>query len=570
MRTINIKIVALLSLITAFASCDMEREMVDTLSKEQIDAQYTLVRGQSASLYNDLTAGYFTYGNGMEASASDEADLINGGTVQVVNTGSWNQFNNPDEVLSKYYTAIRRVNDFLNPLVEVNLEAYRLDPAPGSQTIYKERLAEIKNWKYEARFLRAFYYFELVKRYGGVAIIKETLPLNADFSSLKRNTLEECVQFIVDECDSVSVNGALPTVYSNTDNLGRATKGAALALKSRVLLYAASDLYNSPEMWTQGYANAELISLPSGDRKKRWEAAAKAAKAVIDLTEANYGLENDYTIIGKTFNSKEMIFVRRATANGDFERTNFPVGLAVGRGSVNPTQNMVDAYEMKDGSAFDWSNPSHAQNPYYNRDPRLGFSIFHNESLFNKVTLLEIYEGGQHGKGVANATATGYYIRKFVDESLDLVQGRTSVHSWVFFRIAEIYLNYAEALNESDPGNANILTYANKTRQRTGVNMPLITETEQGAARERIRKERQVELAFEGHRLWDTRRWMTATSDLSKDVYGVECQYKDYEFIYNRIKVENRVFEPKMYFYPIPQSLLFTTGNQWVQNPLWN
>lgn len=570
MKTINIKIVALLSLIGTMVSCDMEREMPDTLTKEQIDAQYTLVKGKSASLYNDLVAGYFTFGNGMEASASDEADLINGGTVQVVNTGSWNQYSNPDDVLSRYYTAIRRVNDFLNPSVEVNLEAYRLDPSSGSQTIYKERLAEIKNWKYEARFLRAFFYFELVKRYGGVSIITEPLVLTSDFSTLKRNTLEESIKFIVDECDSVSADGALPVIYSNTDNLGRATKGAALALKSRVLLYAASDLFNLPNQWAAGYQHQDLISLPSSDRNKRWEDAAKAAKAVIELAEANYGLENDYSQIGKTFNSKEMIFVRRATANNDFEVTNFPVGLAVGRGSVNPSQNMVDAYEMKDGSKFDWSNPTHAQNPYYNRDPRLNLSIFHNESLFNKTTSLEIYEGGKHGKGIANATATGYYIRKFVDESLDLVQGRTSVHSWAIFRIAEMYLNYAEALNEYDPGNADILIYANKTRQRSSVNMPLITGIDKDEVRQRIRNERQVELAFEGHRLWDTRRWMTAVSDLSKPLQGVDCQYKDYEYVYNKIQVENRVFDAKMYLYPIPQSLLFTSSNQWVQNPLWD
>lgn len=570
MRTINIKIASLLSVIITFVSCDMEREMVDTLTKEQIDAQYTLVKGQSAALYNDLTAGYFTFGNGMEASAADEADLINGGTVQTVNTGSWNQYTNPDEVLSKYYTAIRRVNDFLNPLVAVNLEAYRLDPSSGSQTIYKERLAEIKNWKYEARFLRAYFYFELVKRYGGVSIIKDVLPLNADFTALKRNTLDECIKFIVDECDTVSATGALPVVYALDTELGRATKGAALALKSRVLLYAASDLFNSPEKWAQGYTNSELISLPSGDRRARWEAAAKAAKAVIDLAGANYGLESDYKIIGKTFNSKEMIFVRRATANNDFERTNFPVGLAVGGGAVNPSQNMVDAYEMKDGTKFNWSNPTHAQNPYYNRDPRLNLSVFHNESLFNNVTLLEIYEGGDHGRGVSNATATGYYIRKFTDETLDLVQNRTSVHSWPLFRIAEIYLNYAEALNEYDPGNPDIRTYANKTRLRSSVNMPQITETDQTLVRERIHNERQVELAFEGHRLWDARRWMVATSEFSQPLYGVNCQYKDYEFIYTRYKIEDRVFEPKMYFYPIPQSLLFTTGNQWVQNPLWN
>ena len=461
MKKINIVYAVLMLL--ALPGCDMDREMVTTLTKEQMNSQYELVRGQCAVLYNDLLAGYFTFGNGMEASACDEADLINGGSVQPVNTGMWNQYTNPDEVLSRYYKAIRNVNDFLNPVVPVDLEAYRLDPDPSSQTLYKERMAEIKNWNYEARFLRAFYYFELIKRYGGVPIITEPLSLDTDFASIQRNTLKECIDFIVDECDSVSADGALPAVYS-VDNLGRATKGAALALKSRVLLYAASDLWNMPEAWANGYSNPELISIVGGDRQKQWKEAADAAKAVIDLTEAGYQLDNDYGFIGKSFQSKELIFVRRANAANDFEKTNFPIGIPEGKGQVNPSQNLVDLYEMKTtGEKFDWANPMHAQNPYYNRDPRLDYTVFRNESQFNNKGVLEIYEGGANGKGVPNATGTGYYIRKFTDETLDLVQNRTSVHTWVFFRLAEMYLNYAEALNECEPGNPDILIYANKT-----------------------------------------------------------------------------------------------------------
>ena len=549
--------------------CDMDREMVTTLTKEQINRQYELVRGQCAVLYNDLLAGYFTFGNGMEASACDEADLINGGGVQSVNTGMWNQYTNPDEVLSRYYKAIRNVNDFLSPVAPVDLEAYRLDPDPSSQTLYAERMAEIKNWNYEARFLRAFYYFELIKRYGGVPIITEPLPLDADFASIQRNSLKECIDFIVNECDSVSAEGALPAVYS-ADNLGRATKGAALALKSRILLYAASDLWNMPEAWASGYSNSELISIVGGDRQKQWKEAADAAKAVIDLTEAGYQLDNNYGFIGKSFQSKELIFVRRANASNDFEKTNFPIGIPEGRGSVNPSQNFVDLYEMKTtGEKFDWLNPIHAQNPYYNRDPRLDYTVFRNESQFNNKGVLEIYEGGANGKGVPNASGTGYYIRKFTDETLDLVQNRTSVHTWVFFRLAEMYLNYAEALNECDPGNPDILIYANKTRERIGVEMPPITEIDQAEVRERIRNERSVELAFEGHRLWDVRRWMTAMEVLNQPLRGVSCTYEDYEYKYSVIEVEKRVFKPEMYFYPIPQSLLYTTGNKWVQNPGW-
>lgn len=247
-----------------------------------------------------------------------------------------------------------------------------------------------------------------------------------------------------------------------------------------------------------------------------------------------------------------------------------PDRIPEGKGQVNPSQNLVDLYEMKTtGEKFDWTNPMHAQNPYYNRDPRLDYTVFRNESQFNNKGVLEIYEGGANGKGVPNATGTGYYIRKFTDETLDLVQNRTSVHTWVFFRLAEMYLNYAEALNECEPGNPDILIYANKTRERVGVEMPPITETDQAAVRERIRNERSVELAFEGHRLWDVRRWMTAMDVLNQPLRGVSCTYEDYEYKYSVIEVEKRVFKPEMYFYPIPQSLLYTTGNKWVQNPGW-
>ena len=147
--------------------------------------------------------------------------------------------------------------------------------------------------------------------------------------------------------------------------------------------------------------------------------------------------------------------------------------------------------------------------------------------------------------------------------------GRTSVHSWVLFRISEIYLNYAEALNECDPGNPDILLYLNKVRERNGVRMPAVTETDQQLVRERIRNERRIELAFEGHRLWDVRRWMIAPTVLSEPIYGVEINPLDSGYSYEKIEVEKRVFEPKMYFYPIPQNILLMESNQWAQNPLW-
>jgi starch-binding outer membrane protein, SusD/RagB family len=564
----NKLIISIAALTMVFSGCiDMNRELISTLTEEQVSTQYEFLRYQGLSLYSDLSDGLYALDNAMMASASDEAEYAYNGGAQTFNSGSWDSNNNPDDVWDVLYKAIRKVNVFLSPSDSVNLDAYKYDSSPSSQLIYKTRIAEIKNWKFEARFLRAYYYFELVKRYGGVPIITTPLDLETDFSKINRNTLSECIDFIVKECDTVSMDGALPVIYTTTENLGRVTKGAALALKSRILLYAASDLYNTPS-WAGSYANPELISI-TGDRNAKWEAAAKAAKAVIDLDGSGYNLGASYSILGKTFDDPELIMVRRNYARNDFEYNNYPIGSVVGRGGVTPAQNLVDDYEMKDGTRFDWNNESEKAAPYSNRDPRLAMTVYYNQSKF-KNAYLDISTGGVNGKGIANATTTGYYIRKFIDESLDLTLGRTSVHSWVIFRISEMYLNYAEALNEYDPGNPDISTYASKTRQRSGVNMPVIPSTlNQAEMRERIRNERRIEFAFEDHRLWDARRWMIAPEVLGAPLYGVNITATDNGYTYNKIEVEKRVFEPKMYFYPIPQRILFAKGVDWPQNPLW-
>ena len=562
-------------------SCsDLDRETPTTMDEEAIATEYGNLQGQVINLYSGMRDGHFLIDNAMMASLSDEAEYTLQGNAEVFNSGSWNQYVNPDDVWSHYFTYIRRVNTYLESTerYEVNLDAYKLDPSENTQQIYKTRLEDVANWKKEARFLRAYFYFELIKRYGGVPILTETLPLDADFSNIQRNTLQECVDFIVDECTALGGEGengeedALPVIYNN-DNLGRVTRGAALALKSRLLLYAASDLWNTSS-WAEGYTHPELIALEPKDRQERWAEAAKAAKAVIDLeSEAGYGLMDRYTDLGKTFQSPELILVRRINGNTNtFERNNFPSGYPNGGGGITPSQNLVDAYEMADGSKFDWNNPAHAADPYANRDPRLAMTVFMNGDTFKDV-VLETFEGGIN-KDVENGTLTGYYLRKFVDTNINLVSGTTSNHPWPIFRISEIYLNYAEALNEAEPGNPDILIYANKTRERKDVNMPPIGNGSQAEIRERIRNERRVELAFEDHRLWDTRRWMTATTELNSPLEGVKIVKNDADgtFAYEKVTVENRVFSPKMYFYPIPGSVILNEqviAAGWPQNPIW-
>jgi hypothetical protein len=415
----------------------------------------------------------------------------------------------------------------------------------------------------------------LVKRYGGVPILNNALSLEDDFSKIKRNSLNECLQFITSECDSAALQLPLNTStlpYLAATDLGRITRIAALALKSRVLLYAASDLFNTPS-WAGGYANPELISLPAGDRSARWKAASDAAKAVIDVSALP--TLGPYRTLFNTFNNAEIIFTRRNTATNQFERINSPIGFNLGQSGNTPSQDLVDAYEVRVNATtavkFNWNDPVMAASPYANRDPRLGFTVITNNTSFGTPARnVQLWTGGLDGKPIVNASKTGYYLRKYQIESLNLLNNNTGVHSWIIMRYPEIYLNYAEALNEWSPGNADIKRFVDLVRTRTGVAMPpLPAALPQSEMRERIRNEKRVEFAFEDHRFWDVRRWMQAPQYFGSPLNGVQItQNADNTFKYAPIKVEDRSFSAKMYLYPIPQSDLNIAGSL-IQNPLW-
>lgn len=557
-------------IVLLLVSCQkLDQEIITTTTYEQVTATYNYTRSRGMAVYSTLRNGFNYMGEAMMASVTDESEhTLETASVQKFNTGAVNALDNPDDVWGLYYQGIRRANQFLVSSDDVNLDLYKFDPS--QQQTYATFLAEIENWKYEVRFLRAYFYFELVKRYGGVPILTEAVNLDADIQAFKRNSLAECLQFIISECEATAKH--LPRKYPDTD-LGRATRVAAMALRSRVMLYAASDLYNTAS-WTNGYAHPELVTL-SGDRQERWQQAADAAKAAIDSAViAGVTLSSTYNAMfgTNTFTNSEVIFCRRNGNSNTFEKTNIPVGYQLGLGRTTPSQNLVDAYEVKVNSTtavpFDWSNPDHAGNPYSNRDPRLGFTIFRNGNTI-KGRALETFIGGLDGRPKDQATKTGYYISKYVNVNLDLLLNATSNHAWVFFRLGELYLNYAEALNEADPGNADIKLYVDRIRNRGGVAMPPLTAgLDQASMRDKIRHERRIELAFEDHRYWDLKRWMLAEEVLGAPIKGVEItQNTDLTFNYQVIDVENRVFEPKMYFYPIPQREIFVTG--WDQNPLW-
>lgn len=340
-----------------------------------------------------------------------------------------------------------------------------------------------------------------------------------EINSIEKTPFVEVIDYIAKECSEIALE--LPADQSEVRNeTGRVTKGAALALKSRALLYAASALHN-----------------PDNDLT-RWEAAAKAAYEVIAM--GKYQLpkitaDELYSDKGghEVLKSKQLIFERRATGKtNDFESRNEPMGYESAEGGNTPTQNLVDAYELKDGTPFSWDNPVHVSNIYYDaegkqtRDPRLYLNILTNGATWLKQTV-ETFEGGKN-KILDGSTKTGYYLRKYMNPSVSLDPDKPNKleHHYILFRYAEILLNYAEAMNEWKGPDAMAegcpLTAREALNQvRNSADMKAVTATGTEFT-EKVRNERRIELAFEGHRFYDIRRWKIAGTDEVRNIYGVK------------------------------------------------
>ncbi|UCS91655.1 RagB/SusD family nutrient uptake outer membrane protein [Echinicola marina] len=535
----------------------LDRKIETDLKENQVFSSYARIRDFLNNIYNHIPVGYSRIDGSMLAGATDDAEFTReNSAIQNFNNGSWNQFSNPDNQWENMYTGIQKCNRFLENTEGVTFENIRYtDP----QT-YKTQTNNLAKFRLEARVLRAFFYFELIKRYGDVPLILSTLTPESDLN-LPRNSYEECVEFIVNECDgvldsSIPSDISLPVSWGSAD-AGRVDKGTVRALKARVLLYAASPLHNS---------NNSL---------EKWDKAAAAAIEVFNMNKYNT-LHNDYTALFRSVSQQEIIFARRMNASNGFERENYPIGFEGGQSGITPSQNLVDDYEMRDGTEFDWNNPVHAANPYENRDPRLEMTVITNNSNWNGRAV-EIWAGGMDGKGKERATKTGYYLKKHVAENLDFITGTTAFHTWIIFRMAEVYLNYAEAMNEaygpeSDPNGYGMtaLEALNRVRDRGGVKMPLLNSGQwnKNTFREKVRHERRIELAFEEHRPWDIRRWKQI-EPFQSPLRGVEItKTGEGIFNYEPITIESRVFSEKMLLYPIPFSEVVKSPKI-VQNPNW-
>lgn len=444
----------------------------------------------------------------------------------------------------------------------------------------------------QVRFIRAFEYWDLIARWGAMPIITKSFSINdrEEIVGQKRNTYKECIDFLVSELNQAAKE--LPANWSG-DDYGRATSVAALALKSRILLYAASPLMNEdvkiPEV---GYTTPE---------PDRWQKAAKAATEALDAAQtAGYELYNlngdpskNYQLIfmDNTAANKETLFARMGTSSADGEsisscdQYNNPNGYG-GWGGNCPLQELVDAYEVvKDGvaSKFDWNNPEEKANPYANRDPRFYATILYDgakwmtrnvETYFDVDNNGTIIGGGKDtkfGNDSWNASPTGYNMKKFMDEGYALNSWNFCARNWIHLRMAELYLNKAEALYHigDEEGAREALK---PVRQRAG--MPAVTAT--GAdLLEAIKNERRIEFAFEEHRYFDVRRWKEAPKYFGSTVHAITIKkYPDGKKTYEVDKLRSdvggdRKWDDKMYWLPIPKSEMDKNPNL-VQNPGYN
>jgi hypothetical protein len=417
--------------------------------------------------------------------------------------------------------------------------------------------ALISRMRGEVYFLRALTYFELLKRFGGVPLVTKVYNASDKDFNATRSSYDETVAFIL--ADIGKAVPLLPLSYSNSGDMGRATVGAALALKSRLLLYQASPYYNT-----------------SNDVTK-WKAAQDAAKAVIDMPQYQlYASGSTYGKIFTDFFNPEVIFGRMFSGSVQEDRYNTvyrdlsPNGYN-GYSAYNVLENMVEDFEMADGTGFSWSNPAQAANPYANRDPRFYTDILYNGAPFQGRSA-QFYEGGLDSKESSlspwNASKTGYTIRKMVDESFNFNVQPYSTSQWIVFRLSEFYLNYAEA--SAQLGNiAEGLKYLNLIRERAG--MPDQTASGSADLLTKIQHERRIELCFEGHRYFDIRRWGMAETG-SKNGLGIiitPTSPANTSFTYQVDTIEKRVWVPSGYYYPIPRTEI-QKDPAITQNPFYN
>lgn len=611
----------------SFSACEKYLDVVPAETISSKDVLDNIVNAEKiwARLYNQTIQDFGLvetggYNNALLDACTDESmNHWESPAELAFNSGSWNGVSNPLDNWNSSYQVIRIANIFLENIDNSKIPADKV-------SYYKPR---IPGYKADARFLRAMRYFELFRRYGAVPLITRSYNVSeaGEVSSILRSPVDSIVAFICAECDAAAAD--LPLNFNNNPSeIGRITKGAALALKARTLLYAASPLFNGNSMYA-GIKNPDgtLLFAQTYDKAK-WKKAADAAKAVMDLgiyTLYNPNPSNpidNYAQLFYTREYNETILPLMFSTTRNLEANFLPNGKDAngqgGNGKLSVFQTMVDAYEMNNGlpikdpnSGYDatgfwdgklWDGKAFREvkdvsNMYKNRDPRFYASIFFQNEYWdstNHVRKLKFaYYGGNNGasdgwpKSGTNCV-TGYNWRKWSDPRVDVKHNTGNANrNYPVIRYAEILLIYAEAMNEyQDAPTKEVYDAINKVRDR--VSMPdlpiLASDQTKDGMRNRIHNEWRVEFAFENHRFWDVRRWLIGTEVDNGPMYGLNARPSQAELdatgldpkseeagvkvFYKRVIVQNRTFKNRHYLFPIPQIEIDKNPNL-VQNFDW-
>ena len=547
---------------------------IEHLTEEEIITSGIRSRGLIDDIYTDYSFSRYLTEFSLET-------LSDNGVYRNLETPlanlNWGPTNNPyNYVWSKSYENIRQIQEYIKLVHDQGL--------PFLSSEASSDLSDLVVARYygEAFFLKAWAEWELLKTFGGPGpdgtmlgfpIVNEILE-NEDYAKLSRNTYQECVDQIMADLDVAIAN--LPLKYTGSDpfssaELGRASGLAAYAVKAKVALFAASPAFN-----------------PTNDISK-WELAAKYAQ---DLIDQNGGLVSLKTFNVSNENNSDHIWRLRDSRNSStLERNLYPPTL-YGNGLVNPSQNLVDAFASKNGYPISDSKSLYdATKPYASRDSRFYKFIFYNgDEGFTTETAtdfnsLETFQGGEDNFGgfLSNVgTRTGYYLKKYLydidfDPTLDPAPA-AEPKVYVQLDLTDIYLSYAEAVNEAygqiETAPAGLSYSAKevliKIRQRSSIfSDPYLDEvsTDSNKFREFLKNERRIELCFSGERFHDLRRWKDIVN--IEDIKGVKIiKNNDDTFSYENITVEERGYENKNYYLPLPYSELLLNTNL-KQNQGW-
>lgn len=556
------KILYLLSAVLLLAGCNFLDfdETSGNYTREDMYATYSDIRSMLTNVYGYMpNKDIYDVGSALRDCGSDDAEYADpDASVQRFNNGNWSALSTVDDKWS-LYNGIRAANEFLASYETIDLSKYRYD---GNYDNWQEHL---KYYPFQARALRAYYLFDLARRYGDIPVPTTVLSIE-EANSIEKTPFDQVIDFIVTECDDC-IEG-LPTTYANMYNneYGRVTKGFAMALKAKALLYAASPLHNL-----------------SGDKAK-WLKAAQAAQAIID--SGLYRL--DPGDVCNNIESPEAIFLIMRSESQNLERYNFPLrfteGARTSMAGSFPTQNLVDAFQTAGGyditlGASGWTTDDpdfDLSTPYEGRDPRFARTVLANGMAF-KGASIETWEGGADYSATRSdlGSPTGYYLRKYIQESTSFTPENQvqNKHHWIVFRYAEFLLAYAEAANEyfgnpaQTDGTLHMSAADALNQVRANAGMPDVSATSADAFRQAIQREWRVEFAFEDHRFWDVRRWKLGSTQSQID--GVHITKAGSKLEYSRMTVERRTWSDKMYLYPIPQSELFANTNLNPQNTGW-